>query len=82
LAFAWFNRRASVSNIFFYLVGGAIIVTLLTLLMFTGVWPKALSGVWIIDALALGALLPILAVIAYWIKLIQFSKRIRNVDYE
>ncbi|NIT58200.1 MAG: hypothetical protein GWN00_18810 [Aliifodinibius sp.] len=82
LAFAWFNRRTSVSKIFFHLVGGTIMVTLLTLLMFTGVWPKVLSGAWIIDALALGALLPILAVIAYWIKLTQFSNRMRNVDYE
>lgn len=74
LAFAWFNNRIAVSKSLFHFVGGSIIVTLFTLLMFTRVWPEAFSGAWIVEALALGAILPILAVIIYWMMLIQSQK--------
>jgi hypothetical protein len=74
LAFAWFNSRTSVSKSFFHLVGGSIVVTLITLLMFTGVWPQALSGAWLVDTLALGAILPILSVLVYWMMLIRSQK--------
>lgn len=78
LAFAWFNNRSMVPNNYFYIIGVSILVTLITLLMFTGVWPQVLSGTWIIDALAIGAILPILTVIIYWIKLTQSPKKIHN----
>jgi len=71
LVFAWFNGRTSVSKNYFQLVGGSITITLLTLLMFTRVWPQALSGAWIVDALALGAILPILSVTVYWMMLMR-----------
>jgi hypothetical protein len=74
LAFAWFNSRISVSKSYFHLVGGSIMVTLITLLMFTGVWPQALSGAWLVDTLALGAILPILSVLVYWMMLIRSQK--------
>ncbi|WP_440999256.1 hypothetical protein [Fodinibius sp. SL11] len=74
-AFAWFNNRTSVSKSFFHLIGVAILVTLITLLMFTGVWSRALSGAWIVDALALGAILPILTVLVYWTMLIQSQRK-------
>ncbi|TYP94805.1 hypothetical protein LX73_0094 [Fodinibius salinus] len=75
LALAWINKRKSVSKCFYHLVVASIMVTLTTLLMFTRVWPEALSGAWVVDALALGALLPILAVFAYWMMLIQSQKK-------
>jgi hypothetical protein len=75
LAFAWLNGRTSVSKSYFQLIGGTIMVTLFTLLMFTGFWPEAFSGAWIVDALALGAILPILAVIIYWMKLMKSQKK-------
>jgi hypothetical protein len=75
LAFAWINSRTSLSKSYFYLVGGSVIVTLVTLLMFTGFWPQSFSGAWIVDALALGAILPILAVIIYWMMLIRSQKK-------
>ncbi len=74
LVFAWVNERSVIPRKYFYVIGVAIIVTLITLLMFTGLWPQALSGAWIVDALALGAILPILAVSVYWMKLIQSQK--------
>jgi hypothetical protein len=75
LAFSWLNNRTPVSKIFFYLVGVSIMVTLVTLLMYTGAWPRSLSGAWIGDALALGAILPILAVCVYWMMLIQSQRK-------
>lgn len=78
LVVAWFNSKTSASNFFFHLVGISIMVTLITLLMFTGFWPEAFSGGWIVDALAVGALLPILAVSVYWAMLIQSQKKRYN----
>lgn len=78
LVFAWFNKRTNVSQLFFHLLGIAIGLTLITLVMFTNIWPQILSGAWIVDALALGAILPILAVIIYWIKLTQNLQKIHD----
>ena len=78
VVFAWFNKRTNVPQIFFLLLSIAIVTTLITLVMFTSIWPQILSGAWIVDALALGALLPILAAIIYWIKLIQSLRKIHN----
>ena len=78
VVFAWYNKRTNVPQIFFLLLSIAIVTTLITLVMFTSIWPPILSGAWIVDALALGALLPILAAIIYWIKLIQSLRKIHN----
>lgn len=78
VAFAWFNDRKKVSKVFFHLMGVAIAITLITLIMVTNIWPRALSGAWVVDALAIGAILPILAVVMYWIKLIRSPKKIYN----
>ncbi|MDZ7657722.1 MAG: hypothetical protein U5J89_00385 [Fodinibius sp.] len=78
LAFAWINDQSMISQKYFHIIGVSIIVTLFTLLMFTGLWPQVLSGAWIVDALVIGAILPILAVTVYWFKLIQFPKKIHH----
>lgn len=75
LAFSWFTNRTAVSKSFFHLIGVSVMITLITLLMFTGVWPQALSGAWIVYALVLGAILPILAVLAYWMMVIQLQRK-------
>lgn len=45
----------------------AIILLLISLLLFTRLWPAFLSGMWIYSAMAIAALLPVLAVIIFWI---------------
>lgn len=71
LAVGWLQVRSNFSRNYFYAVGITIIVTLITLLMPTGFWPQVFAGVWILYALAIAALLPILAVGVYSIKLIS-----------
>lgn len=78
LAFAYLNRKRSVSNNYYYAVGTSIVVTLITLLIFTGVWPRVFSGAWILYAPAIGAILPVLAVILYWFRLIQSNNQKQN----
>lgn len=75
VAFGWLNTKTKSLKSYFYLLGGCILVTLITLLMFTRFWPSLLSGAWIADALALGAILPILSAIVYWMMLIKSEKK-------
>lgn len=75
LAFGWFTDTSSVLISFYHLIGIAVSITLITLLMFTDVWPQSLSGAWIGDALALGALLPVIAVLIFWMMLVRSQKK-------
>jgi hypothetical protein len=69
LGLGWLQSRSSIKRKYFYTDGIAVIITLVTLFIPTKLWPGALSGSWIFYGLAIGALLPILAVSIHWLKL-------------
>ena len=66
----WFlYQMTSMHKKYFYGVLGAVIMVLFSLILMTSFWPSSLSGIWIYDALAAVALLPVIAVLVFWIKL-------------
>lgn len=71
LGLGWLQSQYNISRNFFYADGIAIVITLITLLLPTQLWPSAWSGSWIFYGLAIGALLPIIAIGIHWIKLSQ-----------
>ncbi len=75
MGMGWLQMKSSVSIRYYQSVGVAILITLVTLLIPTRLWPGVLAGAWILYALAIGALLPIIAVSAHWIKLAGSENR-------
>lgn len=64
-------EQAKASRLFFNLMAGAVALVLMSLILMTRFWPQMWSGTWIFKVVAAVALLPVMAVIALWIKLIM-----------
>lgn len=77
----WLHSRSSVADSFFYGIVAAIGSVLLSLLLPTRFWPVVLGGVWIFYALAALALLPVLAVTVYWIRISSSPNTTLNARY-
>lgn len=60
--FAWLTEATQISEKYFYFVVAAVIANLMSLLLSAFIFPSSLSGIWIIEVLAIFALLPVLAV--------------------
>ncbi|HKK44831.1 MAG TPA: hypothetical protein VJ964_04880 [Balneolaceae bacterium] len=62
---------ADASRVFFNLFAGAVTLAILSLILLTRFWPQIWSGPWIFKMVAAVAILPVLAAMALWIKLIK-----------
>lgn len=69
LAVGWLRDRFEISKWYVHGMAVSVIITLFTLVTVTEIWPQVWSGIWIIYALAAGALLPILAVLVFWMRM-------------
>lgn len=67
-AAGWLYSQANISGRYYSMVVLSILITLFTLLMPTGLWPSALSGIWIFETLAAAALLPVISMSLLWYK--------------
>ncbi|MEX2478050.1 MAG: hypothetical protein WD357_06410 [Gracilimonas sp.] len=66
---AFLSEKQSISNKYFYWVLIAICILLFSLIFMTGLLPESLSGIWIYTALTVTAILPIIAISIFWVKL-------------
>lgn len=71
LGIGWLQRQSGISENYLNVVAVTVIITLFTLVMVTGIWPQEWSGVWVVYTLTVGALLPILAVTVFWVKMVM-----------
>lgn len=71
LSLGWLHHYSGVCDAYFQTVGGAVLITFITLVLPTSLWPELFSGSWMIYALAAGALLPVLATSVHWLQLIK-----------
>lgn len=66
----WFlHQMSTMHKKYFYFVLVSVVLLLMSLVLLTGLWPEQLSGLWIHDALAVSAILPVIAVLLFWLKL-------------
>ncbi|MBD3615027.1 MAG: hypothetical protein HUJ22_00540 [Gracilimonas sp.] len=63
------KQDSSINNAYFYGVLVSVSIVLISLILLTSFWPAFLSGVWIYYGLAVTALLPVIAVLVFWLKL-------------
>lgn len=66
----WLQKHFSLSKGYFQGVVLSICLTLISLIFMTKLWPGAWSGGWIFYSLVIGALLPVTALSAQWIRIV------------
>ncbi|MCW9707309.1 hypothetical protein [Fodinibius salsisoli] len=74
---AWWHMSTNIPVRFFNGIVLSVVIVLVSLLSLTSLWPAMWSGPWIFYLLAVAALLPVLAIGAYWFKMIQSQNNIR-----
>src|SRR5699024_10402387 len=66
----WLNTTSGASKWYFNIIVLSIGATLVSLVLPTRLWPVIWTGGWIFYALAGAALLPVITMVAQWIKMI------------
>jgi hypothetical protein len=66
---AFLSEKESLPKRYFYGVLIAVSILLFSLIFMTSIWPESLSGIWIYTGLTVTAILPIIAVSLFWVKL-------------
>ena len=77
--FTWTQLRTSIGRMYFQGIVVSVILVLFSLLMLTRFWPVAWGGMWMFYVLAAAALLPSLAVLAYWLRMSINAKKTDSI---
>lgn len=64
---AYMTQEVDLKPKYFYVVLISVFVLLISLLWMTSLWPLFLSGVWIYTAMTVIAMLPVIAMLWYWL---------------
>ncbi|MFP8489123.1 hypothetical protein ACKGJO_08460 [Gracilimonas sp. Q87] len=64
---AYMTQEVDLKPKYFYVVLISVFVLLISLLWMTSLWPLFLSGVWIYTAITVIAMLPVIAMLWYWL---------------
>lgn len=75
---AWWHESANIPDWFFNGIVLSIVIVLGSLLLPTSLWPAMWTGPWIFYLVAAAALLPALALGAYWFMMIQSQNNIQQ----
>lgn len=67
----YLSQIAEIQKSYFYFIVISVSFLILTLIPLTHLWPDFLNGVWVYEALMAGALLPVIAISLFWLKLAQ-----------
>lgn len=67
-------KAYQIKTVYYHILSASVALTILSLILPTPLRPLSWGGVWIYDALAIGALLPIVSICFIWIKSLFSSK--------